>query len=308
MESVEKMILPEAVQKWVVDSINSEATIESISQLKGGISSLVCNVKLKVNDEINDYVVRLHFAEGWAENNPDLVIHEAENLRFTRLKNLPTPEIITIEETGTRFGSYASIMSKLEGKVVLEPDDMDGWLGGLAQALVQIHEVEASQFPRPYYTYQDLNAFEIPSWVSLTEEWGKVLSIIKGPRPIFRECFIHRDYHPSNVLWEGNSVSGIVDWINACIGPAGIDVGHCRLNLAQLYGVKEADLFLSYYQQYAGPNFVYDPYWDLISLVDILFWEPEVYPGWTDLGFKGLTAQLIKERLESYMVSLINRF
>ncbi|MBS4196838.1 phosphotransferase family protein [Lederbergia citri] len=307
METVGNMILPERVQKWVVDSINPEATIESINQLKGGISSLVYKVRLKVSEEIYEYVVRLHFAEGWNENSPDLVINEAENLRFTKLKKLPTPEIIAIEETGTLFGSYASIMTKLEGKVVLEPDDMKSWLSGLALALVQIHKIEAD-FPRSYYTYQDPNAFEIPAWSGLEEEWKKVLTIIKGQRPEFQECFIHRDYHPNNVLWSGNSVSGIVDWINACKGPAGVDVGHCRVNLAQLYGVKEADLFLSYYQQYAGRKFEYEPYWDIISLVDFPLEDPEVYPGWTDLGFKGLSAQLIKERLEAYLVSLINRF
>ncbi|MCJ8010076.1 aminoglycoside phosphotransferase family protein [Lederbergia wuyishanensis] len=307
MESVTKKLLPEEVQKWVVNSINPKATIETISQLKGGISSLVFNVGLMENGGINEYVVRLHFPEGWNENSPDLVINEAENLRFTKLKKLPTPEIIAIEETGNLFGSYASIMTKLEGKVVLEPDDMKSWLSGLAQALVQIHRIKAD-FSRSYYTYQDPYTFEIPAWSGLKEEWKKVHTIIKGERPEFQECFIHRDYHPNNVLWSGNSVSGIVDWINACKGPAGVDVGHCRVNLAQLYGVKEADIFLSYYQQYAGPTFEYNPYWDIISLVDFPLEDPEVYPGWTDLGFKGLTAQLIKERLDAYMVSLVNRF
>lgn len=306
MESVTKKILPEDVQKWIIGSINPEAAIESISQLKGGIASRVFSVGLMENGKINGYVVRLHFAEGWNENNPGLVINEAENLRFTKLNKLPTPEIIAIEETGTLFGSYASIMTKLEGKVVLDPGDMKSWLSGLARALVQIHNIEAD-FQRSYYTYQDPNAFEIPAWSGLMEEWKKVLNIIKGPRPEFKECFIHRDYHPTNVLWSRDSVSGIVDWINACKGPAGVDVGHCRVNLAQLYGIKEADLFLSYYQQYAGPKFKYNPYWDIISLVDFPLQDPEVYPGWTDLGFKGLSAQLIKERLESYMVSIINR-
>jgi hypothetical protein len=30
-----------------------------------------------------------------------------------------------------------------------------------------------------------------------------------------------------NVLWEENGISGIADWINACMGPIGIDVAHC---------------------------------------------------------------------------------
>ncbi|WP_407703051.1 phosphotransferase [Virgibacillus tibetensis] len=32
----------------------------------------------------------------------------------------------------------------------------------------------------------------------------------KRPVPCHSECFIHRDYHPANVLWKNDTVSGIV--------------------------------------------------------------------------------------------------
>lgn len=68
-----------------------------------------------------------------------------------------------------------------------------------------------------------------------------------------------------------------------------------------------ADQFLAIYQTQAGSQFCYDPYWDLISLIDILFGEPEVYAGWIALGVTGLTKDLMIQRLDAYMLSLLER-
>lgn len=79
------------------------------------------------------------------------------------------------------------------------------------------------------------------------------------------------------------------------------------MNLAQLFDVQTADQFLSAYQKHAGPEFNYDPYWDLLSLIDILFGPPKVYPGWEAFGVTGLTDKLMEERLDKYMISLLER-
>lgn len=47
-----------------------------------------------------------------------------------------------------------------------------------------------------------------------------------------------------------------------------------------LYGVQTADLFLDCYQKYANDLFTYDPYWDFVSLVDVLSNPIEVETIW----------------------------
>nr|AIA18022.1 Phosphotransferase enzyme family [uncultured bacterium] len=130
---------------------------------------------------------------------------------------------------------------------------------------------------------------------------------MKQPPPETALRFIHRDYHPVNVLWQEGKVSGVVDWANACRGPAGVDLGHCRVELAQLYDVATADAFLEKYQRLAGAEFSYQPYWDILALFDILFGPPQVYPGWPAFGFTGLTEQILMERLDLYLLSLLER-
>lgn len=82
-------------------------------------------------------------------------------------------------------------------------------------------------------------------------------------------CFIHRDYHPGNVLWLGPRVCGIVDWVNASLGSPEADVGHCRANLVGHLGPGDitdtADRFLQLYMA-ASDRDHYHPYWDIAAV------------------------------------------
>ncbi|NOU94671.1 phosphotransferase [Paenibacillus sp. LMG 31456] len=298
---------PDRVLKWVVNSVDPLAAVQSTRRLQGGISSIIHSVSLRTHGEVREFVVRQFDNEEWLKDEPDLALHEAESLRWAYGNGLCAPQIIAFNESGRECGVPTVLMTRLEGSVVLNPANYDLWLNGLAESLVKIHAVEADSFPWAYFTYNDIDTLEIPSWSSSPELWSRVLDIVRGPKPKFKPCFIHRDYHPTNVLWTGNYVSGVVDWVNACRGPAGIDIGHCRLNLAMLLGVQSADQFLSAYLSHAGTEFSYSPYWDILSLVDILFGPPTVYQGWTALGVTGLTDTLMVERIDRYMASLVER-
>ncbi|WP_062107187.1 aminoglycoside phosphotransferase family protein [Bacillus niameyensis] len=299
--------LSDQVQRWVEQSIHPQAKIKSTQRLKGGMSSVIQLVKLDIAGHEREVVLRQVHNEEWLAEEPDLAAHEAESLQHTQKIRIPTPEIINFDIKGEECGIPTVLMSKLEGSVVLQPTNHEKWIEGLARTLAVIHEVEPAGFPWSYYTYKNVDSLDIPNWSAYPGKWRIINEIASGPRPTVKDRFIHRDYHAANVLWSGDSVSGVVDWVNACRGPAGIDVGHCRVDLAQLYGLEAADAFLSAYQKFAGVNFQYDPYWDVISLVDILFGQPQVYTGWTDLGMTGLTNQLMEMRLDAYMNSLVEK-
>ncbi|MDQ8738524.1 aminoglycoside phosphotransferase family protein [Paenibacillus sp. LHD-38] len=307
MTVISNQILPDRLLKWVAAAIHPLASVQSITRLHGGMSSIVHSITLEVQAVESKVVLRQFDNAEWLRQEPDLALHEAENLRWAAKTGVPTPQILAFDETGMDCGIPAVLMTQLEGTVDLQPPDMDSWVDGLAKTLAQIHTTEAKDYPWSYFTYNDVPALEAPSWSSFKEDWSKVIALVKGPRPIAKPCFIHRDYHPTNVLWQHNQISGVVDWVNACQGPAGIDIGHCRLNLAQLYGINTADAFLNAYEKHAGSRFQYEPYWDLLSLIDILFGPPSVYPGWPAFGVTGLTDALMIQRLDAYMLSLLDK-
>ncbi|MEK3889149.1 phosphotransferase family protein [Bacillus sp. FSL K6-3431] len=300
-------MLNESIMKWVLASYSGSEKIIAIEQLHGGMSSHIYSISLQVGDKIKDVVLRQVDDEEWLEEEPDLARHEAESLRWATSAGLMAPSIIAFDETGSNCGHPTVLMEKLEGSVILRPDNVDRWVNGLAESLVQIHKVDADDFHWSYFTYKDLHIVETQEWSKHPDLWNTAFKIANKPRPKVKDCFIHRDFHPANVLWSRNAVSGVVDWVNACRGPAGIDVGHCRTDLALLHGISVADAFLDAYIMHAGDSFQYNPYWDILSVIDILFGTPEVYPGWTALGVTELTDQMMEERLDAYLVSLLKR-
>ncbi|MBM7563875.1 phosphotransferase family protein [Paenibacillus sacheonensis] len=293
---------------WAAAAVEPAAEVLAVKRLEGGVSSLVYEILLQLGEAQRAVVLRLFNNEDWLRDEPELARHEARSLRMAaKFASVPTPEVIAFDEHGSVSGIPAVLMSRLAGEVVLAPPSMSRWLDHMGCALAAIHQAEADpgEMPWTYFRYCDGSKLDTSAWSSCPEQWQAAAAIVTQPEPAGPSCFIHRDYHPTNILWEQDQVSGVVDWVNGCIGPAGVDVGHCRVNLVMLHGLEAADEFLAAYCRHAGDAFAYDPYWDLVSLIDFAFWEPEVYGGWTALGVTGLTRDLMIERLDDYLLQLL---
>ncbi|MFJ7935122.1 phosphotransferase family protein, partial [Sporosarcina sp. NPDC096371] len=275
--------------------------IQSMKRLPGSTSSILH----EVTTETLSVVLRQIDNAEWLMEEPNIVRHEAASLRKASASGLPAPSLIAFDETGKASGLPSILMTKVEGEVELLPSDFTKWTDGLAKILATIHRVEANGFAWEYKAYTNRNEVKSPEWTTKPDEWQVAFERLHGEIPVFRETFIHRDFHPANVLWLGDDVSGVVDWPNACRGPVGIDVGHCRVNLALLHGVEVADLFLTAYEKHAGSAFTYDSYWDIVSAFDFLDGPPTVYSGWAAFGVTGLTDAMMEERMDAFMESLV---
>ena len=279
----------------------------SVAVLPGATSSLLHAVEVEVSGRRRALVLRRFVNEKWVREEPDLAIREGTTIQHATRAGLPAPDLIAIDADGTHCGVPATLVTKLPGSVVLEPTDKTLWLRGLAESAAQIHRVEASGFRWKYRRYNDRLSLAVPRWSTRPEAWKKVIEIVEGPAHSYRECFVHRDYHPSNVLWENGCVSGVVDWVNGCRGPAGIDVAWCRHNLANLHGLSVADDFLAAYIAAAGSDFEYDPYWDLMSVVELLPGPPSMYEGWRAAGMANISNAVMRERVDNYVASVVDR-
>ncbi|ANU15968.1 hypothetical protein BBI11_02310 [Planococcus maritimus] len=284
------------------------AALEEAVPLKGGTSSLLYEIRANKDGERQSLVLRLHHKGEWLDQEPDLAKHEAMSLELAEKAGISAPRVLAFDESGEACGMPAVLMTKVPGTVILPPSYDAAWLEGLAETLAEIHRHKAEGFPYEYFAYNDARRLERPKWSRVEGDWMRAFYIVAAGGPPVEYGLIHRDYHPGNILWESGRVSGVVDWVNTCLGPAGVDVGHCRVNLAQLYGTRVANEFLAAYERHAGPSFTYDPYWDLLSLIDTLDGSPAVYPGWKEFGLSGLSDELVRYRLDEYLMSLMDRF
>ncbi|MBE1553036.1 aminoglycoside phosphotransferase family protein [Sporosarcina limicola] len=302
-------MLTEPTSLWIKKTLGIDSEIDSTKQLHGGISAAINEVIVIAGVEIKEVVIKQYTNKSWLLEEPDLALHEMGNLQFIQNKISLTPAPIALDSYGEETGYPSILMTKLDGNVVLEPDDFTTWTEGMANALALIHTIDAAEFPRTFSTYTSRDDIAVPTWSSMSEQWEHAVRIVKGAPPTIKETFIHRDFHPTNILWRAGEVSGVVDWVNACRGPANVDVGHCRVNLALLHGVEVADQFLDAYLRVASSEFEYSPYWDFLAVFDFIEGNepPTVYEGWVSLGVTSLTDEMMRERMESYMISLLAR-
>ena len=293
--------------RWVTASVGSNVRVQSVRLLAGATSSTLHGVQIVHNGRSMKLVLRRFTNKQWLVEKPDLVLHEAASLQKATEAAVPTPELIAYDESGNHCGAPVILMTQLPGQVELTPGDLGDWLYQLAEAILSVHAVKVGTFLWRYAPYNDVACLEPPTWSRHPELWERAIEIVNGPWPEARECFIHRDYHPVNVLWQDGRVSGIVDWPNACRGPAGMDVAWCRGNLAEMYGVTVADRFLRAYQSLAGLSFEYHPCWDLLQLIEALPGPPGVYPPWVAFGMQHLNEGIVRKRLDEYLVSAMAR-
>ena len=106
--------------------------------------------------------------------------------------------------------------------------------------------------------------------------------------------FLHRDFHPGNLLWEGGQIRGIVDWAFACQGPVAVDVAHTRCNLMMVDGLEAAERFLVEYKV-ANHSYEHHSWWDAAEL---LTWDDEFSGVMAFNAFgAGLDLQLLSSQL-----------
>lgn len=230
--------------------------VVDVRALDGGLSSAVHAIDLADGRRL---VLRRFVRDEWLAEEPDVPRREAAALAVARATRLPTPELVAQE-------GRLLLMTRLPGAVVWEPDEVEPYLRRLAEALPAIH---ATPLP-PGHGLPDYAAFELeidgpPAWSDRPRMWERALELFERTPPSHSAAgFLHRDYHPGNVLWTGGKISGVVDWPSASVGPPEADVGHCRMDLAQSLGLEAADRFAEQWRAITGADEP-DPRWDLAA-------------------------------------------
>jgi aminoglycoside phosphotransferase (APT) family kinase protein len=208
---------------------------------------------------VHPLVLRRFVDEEWRAEEPDAPRIEATALTRAASLPLPTPGLVALCETDA---IPLLLMTRLPGSLVWQPADVEPYLRRLAAVLPELHAAAVDAELPPYEPYA-LTATHPPDDSQL---WRRAFEIFHGPAPSDERRILHRDYHPGNVLWAGGTISGIVDWASARIGPPPVDAGHCRSNLVSSLGMAAADRFLAAWLSVAG-RAEYDPYWDVVAVL-----------------------------------------
>jgi aminoglycoside phosphotransferase (APT) family kinase protein len=280
---------PEPTLAWAAGHFGPGARVTRVRRLRNAWASAMHAINVDDGQTTHRLVLRR-----WARTDlpPDIgvVENEAAALRVADAADVATPQLIGADARAAQTDVPALLMTRLPGHDILAPRDLDAYLDGLVDALRVVHAVPVPPGSLNYFRPWNLETVTAPpSWSTRPDVWAKAIEIANQPVPAHERVLVHRDYHPGNVLWQRNAVSGVIDWTHACRGPAAADIAHCRGNLALLFGLDVADDFAGRY----GP--VDDLAWH--DIVDTLSMGDENAPPedwrWHDAGRTDITAAQI---------------
>jgi aminoglycoside phosphotransferase (APT) family kinase protein len=265
---------PSQALAWVVAAVGAGSRLLSVRPLP---SSWLANHAITVADRHGHHhrlVLRRWARPGWDLDDPDYTAQrEATILGLLADAAVPSPALVAADPDGAACDVPALLLTRLPGRPPgPAAADQPRFLAQLAGALPAIHAVNgrARDLVPAYRTYVRLSELTMPAWVPPTPTWRRAFELAAGPAPETHRCFIHRDYHHHNTLWAHGRLTGVVDWTQASWGPASADLGHMRWNLAWDYGVPAADEFLAIYQRLTAGAIPHHPYWDVVTVIDLV--------------------------------------
>lgn len=217
--------------RWLCAQLGASEVVR-VRALHGGTSSAVHQVLLRSRGGSTLLVILRRYVLGRLAEEPWTPGNEADVLKLLTDSRVRAPRLLTADPDGSNTGTPTIVMSSLPGRVDWNPREISSWLRQLAEALPEIHAVPIAVGLRPFAPYP-AEAPLPPPWSKHPAAWERAIELFQGPQPQGPRVFIHRDYHPGNVLWSRSRISGIVDWPSACEGPAEADVAHCRANLVR---------------------------------------------------------------------------
>jgi aminoglycoside phosphotransferase (APT) family kinase protein len=226
-------------------------------------------------------------------------------------EDVPTPELRAVDATAEHCDHPSLLMSSLPGGVRVDEEDLDRRIDLLARQLARIHAVVPADRPRTYQAWTSPERVRTPRGAL----WERAVDVIRREPPAYEGCFLHRDFHPGNVLFDGAGdtlrISGVVDWVETSWGPADLDVAHCSTALALLHGEAYGLGFRARYEAHGGcppADAESHLYW---RLLDALAYSPDAEKlavPWRELGRTDLTPELLGERLTAYVTGLFELY
>lgn len=267
--------------------------------LMGGMSSRVHRCWMA---DGSDLVVRHITDMEWLKREPDLIDRERRALLLLAEAGFRSPAHVASDPSTGRL-----LMARRPGVVVSSAAGLRPRVKALADAAAAFHRV-----PLPpdhglpsWHSWAPVD-LRPPRWGD-TGMWRAAIDAYRSfppPKPV-TTSLLHRDFHPLNVLWADLEVSGVVDWVNACVGDPHAELGHCRWNLAVLVDLPAADEFLERYRQ-ATDLRDYDPWWDLATSIGLLPGPPGT-AGWRVVGRTDLTETRVRGATEQFLRAALER-
>jgi aminoglycoside phosphotransferase (APT) family kinase protein len=298
--------LPRQASEWARRSLGADGRLVAAEQLRGGWTSEMWLLRFAGEPA---HVLRRMVREPWRTHADGLLQRERAALGLLRDSTVPVAHSIAADTGGADAGAPSLLTTRLPGSLRLH-HATEGDLTRLAAVLVGIHRISVapSDRPRDFYSWAYPERQVVPAWATDRRAWSHAFDVLQGDAPGHDPVLMHRDFHPGNVLWDGDAITGVVDWVETSWGPAALDVAHCQTALSMLHGVAEARAFADAYAAQGGrlPDRRTLRHWQVTDIVGYLPDPAKVARPWREAGRADLADALARRRLETWLQAVLH--
>ncbi|WP_262061711.1 phosphotransferase family protein [Streptomyces sp. STR69] len=284
--------------------------------LHGGITAEMRRLTVETQDgDIRDLVLRTFADPFFVEHAEGLLNREADALTLLAGTGVAAPGPVAVDPTASHCEHPSLLMTHLAGRTVLDDEGLEARIPLLARQLVTIHALRPAERPQEYKAWTTADAVVPPDGADAAA-WAAAIDVIRKPAPPYEGRFLHRDFHPGNVLFDvsppsmaGPRITGVVDWVETSWGPADLDVAHCSTNLAMLHGPAWGLRFADAYEEAGGilaSTANERLYWRLLDALAFTGGVALVVRPWQHTGRVELTTRAVEERLDAYVTALMD--
>ena len=288
-------ILPSfAALRWAAENAGSEASARVVRHLAGGTHAIT---HLLETERPARHMVLRRYPAG-----DDAAAREAAILKALDGLDGWAPKLIDVDPVGQRTGEPSILITRVPGRADITSMSPARAAEQLGRVLARIHAVPLARFSR-------LREGMVAVPPSAIGQVPAAVLAADGHRLRVEEAVLtHYDYWSGNVLWDNQTIAGIVDWSGASRAPRGFDVSWCRLDLVLLHGDAAADIFLASYQQAARIAVPDIALWDLFALTNAYSTVECWQPNYASLGRADLTAADLRTRHTAWTHKCLTRY
>jgi aminoglycoside phosphotransferase (APT) family kinase protein len=237
---------------------------------------------------------------------------EVAALRLAERHGIPAPTILGLDEgeaTGVRMVLETVVPGRSAIPVVPTPQRLRA-LGATAalfravvteptpQLPVRTRPISASDFSQ----LRRLGSDHTTPLLRAADAYVARLPVPPGPMVL-----VHGDLWQGNLLFDGDTLTGIVDWDMAGVGHNGLDLSSLRLDAALMFGPDAADPVLAGWESAAGEPAPDLAYWDAVTALnmpgDLAAFAPTIH----DQGRPDLTPATLNARRDAFLRAALDR-
>ena len=239
--------LPDRPRAWA--AAHAPHPVVDATAVGGGITGTKWLLRLAEGDPL---VIRWADPLVWGVVGREHVVREALACRLLAESGLPVPRLIASEPDGATAGGPANLLTWRPGRVRHERLGPEA-IRAVARLAVTVHRHPVPVEGRPpTFSFRGPTPPEVPGWARWPDLWRRAIDLFTAGPPPTPYGLLHRDFHFGNILWRGDTVTGLVDWAETSWGPPDLDVAHACSDFAMLHTTADAATFRAAYVDEGG--------------------------------------------------------